>query len=102
MGQTDHITTIDHHISNRKALLSNSNVKIMLQKPWWPRRKKQKWSYHTNDLSFPSSKNHKKYISDYLPNCVYVNKEVTYIYIYETMNELDTKKNWNIQRYYIL
>jgi len=41
-AKTDLITTIDHHTSIRKALLSNSNVKIVPQQPNWPRKRKIK------------------------------------------------------------
>jgi len=40
--KTDLITTIDHHISNKKELLSKTNVKIMLLNPDWQKKNKPK------------------------------------------------------------
>jgi len=53
-AKTDLITTIDHHTSNRKELLSNSKCKnrTPTTKPG-QEKDKLKGIYHKNNLSFP-------------------------------------------------
>ena len=59
--KTDLITTIDHHTSTSIAVVSNSNVKSLPQKPYWPRKNKPNRSYRNNNVFFHCSKRHNNY-----------------------------------------